>query len=63
MRNVDQVPTRQLFELAGWAVFVACVLTLARLWHPQTFTVVHADPTSAPVTAGIASRSGGVAQP
>lgn len=58
MRTADRVPTKQLFELAGWAIFVACIFTLVRLWHPQTYTMVQADTTPTPIGASVASGGG-----
>lgn len=32
--------TKQLFVLAAWAVFAACITALAGSWHPESYTVL-----------------------
>ena len=43
-RNADPT-TKGLFFLAFWAVVATGLMGLVGAWHPQTYTVVHADVT------------------
>ncbi len=37
--------TKGLLLLAFWALVATGLMALAGAWHPQTYTVVHADVT------------------
>ena len=44
-RNADPM-TKGLFFLAFWALIATGLMGLAGAWHPQTYTVVHAESSS-----------------